>query len=110
MHASRRPWEKYPRKENKYIFLNDNFFLKTKNNIIDTKKPPIGEKNNEWEKCLWKSTDSKGSDEDLINISRSGDRPPKKPHMAADFRFFFLLNEPARQQPSKPCETGSIIY
>ena len=47
MHASRRPCEKYPMKENKYICLNDNFFLKIRNKNIDTTRPPIGEKNNE---------------------------------------------------------------
>ena len=33
-----------PRRKNKYICLNDNFFLKKKITMYDTKKPPIGEK------------------------------------------------------------------
>ena len=44
--------EKNNLKENKKISLKGNLFLKIKKTINDTKNPPIGEKINEWVKCL----------------------------------------------------------
>ena len=55
-----------------------------------TIKAPIGMKIKECVNCLWYSNFNKGSDADLMKISRSGAKPAKHPTIDPT-KIFFLL-------------------
>ena len=71
---------------------------------------PKGIKISECVNCLWNSRNNRGSSEDLIKISKSGNIPEKKPKMPAKRTNFFFEKDWGSATPSKPWDKGSIFY
>ena len=59
--------------------------------------------------CLWYSNFNRGSEADLIKMSRSGAKPARQPTIDPTKIYFLLDIVWAKIAPNAPWVTGSII-